>query len=222
MKNKAILNLLLLLCIFSPAMEGEESNFSFSGDNSTIRITEGQQRTLLSGNARIEGDDFSISADSIELYGPSFRYIECYGDVHFRNKTEGMELRAPSLSYDREKKHSRISGYTELLDTQKELSATAYYMEQDGITNEILLQTAVQIDTVSKGEKVSCQAEMCRYQRDLQQFTLLGSPLVEWKGDEYRAEKIEINTRRDSIRMSGSVSGSLHSGEENDDDEAGQ
>jgi lipopolysaccharide export system protein LptA len=82
-------------------------------------------------------------------------------------------------------------------------------MEQEGETGSMVLQTAVRIDTVSSGKAVVCRSEMARYDRDNKTLELLGSPIVDWKGDEYRADRIIIDTGRDTIRMEGAVSGSL-------------
>lgn len=203
--------LLMLLAVLpaSAAAQSEGERFSFSGERTTIRFRENERYTLLSGSARIETGNLLIEADEIELYGPDFRYLDCSGSVSMKEKEKGITLNTVRLFYDRETELTRVSGFTELFDPENELSARCYYLEQEGESGDMVLQAAVKIDTVSDGSAVVCRAEMARYDRGAKTLELLGSPVVDWKGDEYRADRIVIDTARDTIRMEGSVSGSL-------------
>lgn len=194
--------------------ESADDEFRFQGDSTTIRIQDNKRRTILSGNARIETGTLTISADTIELYGPDFRYLDCTGNVELEDREKELTIQTSDLFYDRKEDFSRIRGYTELLDRKNELSARCYYLEQEGESGEVLLQVAVRIDTVSDGEAVVCRSQMANYNRNRKELELLGVPVVDWKGDEYRADRIVINTEEDTIRMSGSVSGSLKEEEE--------
>jgi lipopolysaccharide export system protein LptA len=191
------------------ASESRQEEFRFQGDSTTIRVQEDKRRTILSGNARIDTGSLTITADTIELYGPDFRYLDCSGDVMVDDREKELTIETKELFYDRKEDYSRIRGYTELLDRKNELSARCYYLEQEGSSGQVLLQVAVKIDTVSDGEAVVCHSQLANYNRNEKELELLGAPLVDWKGDEYRADRIVINTKTDTIRMSGSVSGSL-------------
>ncbi len=203
------LQMALLFMFWAPAAPEAQESFSFSGDRTSIRFREQDRYTVLNGNARIETDTLLIRADEIELYGPDFRYISCSGRVSMQEKEKEISLETARLFYDRELEITRVRGYTELLDLNNELSARCYYMEQEGESGIMILQVAVRIDTVSSGKEVVCRSEMARYDRDGKSLELLGSPVVNWKGDEYRADRIVIDTGRDTIRMEGAVSGSL-------------
>jgi lipopolysaccharide export system protein LptA len=209
MTYPAFLPMMVLFLFSAPAAPESQESFSFSGDRTSIRFRENDRYTVLNGNAVIETDTLLIRADEIELYGPDFRFISCSGSVSMEEKEKGISLKTARLFYDRQLEITRVRGYTELLDRANELSARCYYMEQEGETGSMVLQTAVRIDTVSSGKAVVCRSEMARYDRDNKTLELLGSPIVDWKGDEYRADRIIIDTGRDTIRMEGAVSGSL-------------
>ncbi len=205
----AVLPMTLLFLISAPAVLESQESFSFSGDRTSIRFRENDRYTVLSGNALIETDKLLIRADEIELYGPDFRFISCSGSISMEEKDKKISLKTARLFYDRKLEITRVRGYTEILDRSNELSARCYYMEQEGESGSMVLQVAVRIDTVSSGKEVVCRSEMARYDRDNKTLELLGSPVVIWKGDEYRADRIVIDTGSDTIRMEGAVSGSL-------------
>ncbi|WP_020612566.1 hypothetical protein [Sediminispirochaeta bajacaliforniensis] len=221
MSRKTFLSLSLFLVILAPLVAATEeentdkgNSFSFSGNTTTITLQEGERKTVLSGDARITFDETSIKADEITLSGPDFRYIECTGAVLMEDTEKGITLKTKKLLHDRTLRQTRGSGYTEIVDAENELSARCYYFEQEEETETMVLQVGVRIDTVSAGKAVVCQSELARYNRGEKSLELIGSPSVEWKGDEYQADRILINMGNDTIVMEGSVSGSLTEEEE--------
>jgi lipopolysaccharide export system protein LptA len=202
---------MLFIAAVSPSdyLSAQSERFSFSGDRTTIRLEGENRRTVLKGNAKIESSTFRIEADQIELYGPEFRFIQCSGNVIMEETEKDIQLNARQLFYDRELDITRVQGYNEFLDRKNEFSARSYYLEQEGPNGRVILQTAVRIDTVSDGEAVTCRSEIARFDRESSILELLGTPVVNWKGDEYRADRIVIDTGRDSIRLEGSVTGTL-------------
>ena len=68
-----------------------------------------------------------------------------------------------------------------------------------------------------------CRSEYARYLREQDRLELSGMPLVNWKGDEYRALRISIDLEEDTIRLEGDIHGTVTSETEDEgqDTEAG-
>jgi lipopolysaccharide export system protein LptA len=58
-----------------------------------------------------------------------------------------------------------------------------------------------------------CRSEYARYLRPQSLLELSGMPLVNRKGDEYRALKIFVDLDKDTIRMEGEIRGKVVSEE---------
>jgi hypothetical protein len=50
---------------------------------------------------------------------------------------------------------------------------------------------------------------MARYFRDEDRLELSGLPVVNWKGDTYRAARINVDLKSDRIQLEGAVSGEV-------------
>jgi lipopolysaccharide export system protein LptA len=72
-------------------------------------------------------------------------------------------------------------------------------------------ETVVQIGVRILKEDLVCRAEYARYQRSEDKLELSGMPVVDWKGDEYRALKIYIDLNTDTIRLEGDIRGKVRS-----------
>jgi lipopolysaccharide export system protein LptA len=94
-----------------------------------------------------------------------------------------------------------------MLDEQNEVVVKGGYLENWEDSDETVVQIGVRI----LKEDLVCRAEYARYQRNEDKLELSGMPVVNWKGDEYRALKIYIDLNTDTIRLEGDIRGKVHS-----------
>ncbi len=221
MKNRVSFYLKLLLwmtllfsSVFAFAEEKEskkeKGRFEISSEKTTIKLTEGQERTVLTGNAKVTTGSTDIYAERIELYGKDFAYASCSGNVSVRDNSKGIYLRCEELFYDRNKKISRIEGYAEMLDKENNMVVKGNYLQDDTEKEMTLIQIGVRIVK----EDIVCRAESAKYDRKNKILELTGKPLVIKDGDEYRAMRIVLNVKTDEISLEGSVSAKMS--QEND------
>lgn len=192
-----------------PRSTSPPSSFTFSGDSTSIEMSEGRRRTVLSGNARISSDDITITADTIEMYGENFRLVRCSGNVETKDSERGLQLSSQQLFYDREKDILRVEGYNEMVDFTNELIAKSGYLEYRGEEDTTVFQIGVRILKATDDTKMVSRSEFARYNREESELTLSGMPVVRWKDDTYRATRIIINLESDEIRMEGDVEGQI-------------
>jgi lipopolysaccharide export system protein LptA len=199
-RNRAVA--LLFLGVSAAASAG---TFSFSGDRMETVLAEGRERTLLSGSAEVITDDNRIRADEMEIYGEDFRYLRCQGDVEVINDQKGIELYCDELFYNRDKKIIRVTGNVIMLDKKNEIVVKGGFLENWEERDETIVQIGVRI---LKTDLV-CRSEYARYLREDDRLELAGMPLVNWKGDEYRALRITIDLEKDTIHLEGDIRGKV-------------
>ncbi len=210
------INTLFLLTIIVISLYSEKKDFYFSSDRTSISLAEGSEQTSLNGNAQINSEDTMINADSIELYGDDFRFAVCTGDVFVTDSRQGIRISTENLFYDRKKEIMTINGYAELIDQKNEIVVKGSYFRNLGKDNITIIQIGVRILKASDEDSMTCRSEYAKYNRDDETLELSGMPVVFRKDDEYRAIKITINLDTDEIILSGEVSGTIHSEEEED------
>jgi lipopolysaccharide export system protein LptA len=213
-KRSRITKLFLLLLFLTPALWAQ--TFSFQGERMETVLAKGKERTVLSGNAEVQTEDNVIRADRVELYGEDFRYVTCEGNVCIANEQKGIEVTCQRLFYNREEKVVRVRGNVVMLDKQNEVVVKGGYLENWEDSDETVVQIGVRI----LKEDLVCRAEYARYQRNEDKLELSGMPVVNWKGDEYRALKIYIDLNTDTIRLEGDIRGKVRS--EIDEDEGAE
>ena len=194
-----------LLLFLAPSLWAQ--TFSFQGEQMETVLAKGKERTVLSGNAEVQTEDNLIRADRVELYGEDFRYVACEGNVRIVNELKGIEVTCQRLFYNREEKVVRVRGNVIMLDEQNEVVVKGGYLENWEDSDETVVQIGVRI----LKEDLVCRAEYARYQRSEDKLELSGMPVVNWKGDEYRALKIYIDLNTDTIRMEGDIRGKVRS-----------
>jgi lipopolysaccharide export system protein LptA len=170
-------------------------------------LAKGKERTVLSGNAEVQTEDNLIRADRVELYGEDFQYVSCEGNVRIVNEQKGIKVTCQRLFYNREEKVVRVRGNVIMLDEQNEVVVKGGYLENWEDSDETVVQIGVRI----LKEDLVCRAEYARYQRSEDKLELSGMPVVNWKGDEYRALKIYIDLNTDTIRLEGDIRGKVRS-----------
>lgn len=186
---------------------GDTDNFSFEGQRMETVLAEGRERTVLTGSALVQTRDNRIRADRMELYGADFQYVSCEGSVSVVNESKGIEITCRKLFYDRQEKIVRVSGDVVMLDKKNEVVVKGGFLESWEDRDEAMVQIGVRI----LKKDIVCRAEFARYLRAEEKLELSGMPVVNWKGDEYRAMKIYIDLDQDTIRLEGEVRGTVRS-----------
>ncbi len=201
--RSTVLQFLLLLLCFGPSLWAQ--TFSFQGDSMETVLAEGKERTVLTGNAEVQTEDNLIRADRIELYGEDFRYVICEGNVRIVNEQKGIDITCEQLFYNRQEKVVRVRGKVVMLDKKNEVVVKGGFLENWEESDETVVQIGVRI----LKEDLVCRAEYARYLRNEEKLELSGMPVVNWKGDEYRALKIYIDLNTDTIRLEGDIRGKV-------------
>ena len=204
MRTPSLLLLLLLLLLPFPNAWAEDP-FSFRGDRLTSTFTAGQERTILTGNARIVSGNLEIEADTIELWGKAFRFASCRGRVNVRDTQKNLILKAETMEYDRNLKISRFKGLCEMEDAENGVSLKAGLFEYDEGTEKMVIQTGIRI---FKGDLV-CRSDFAVYDRTSDSLELTGLPVVNKKKDVYRAGTIRVNLKTEDVLLEGRVSGTI-------------
>jgi lipopolysaccharide export system protein LptA len=183
------------------------ASFTFRADRMETVLAKGRERTLLSGHAWVRTEQNEIRADYMELTGTDFQFIRCRGAVRVVNSEKGLELESQELYYDRQAKVLRINGSVVMVDRKNELVVKGGFLEHWEASEQTVIQIAVRI----LKKDLVCRAEYARYLRPENRLELSGMPVVNRKGDEYRALKIFVDLDKDTIRMEGDIRGRVTS-----------
>lgn len=201
-----------LLCILTPlSLWAQSDSFQFSADSTKVLFSSGREFTELSGNAEVISGDIRLKADSIRLYGPEFRFMECIGNVIFRDEEKKLFLNAQSISYDRETKRATAIGQVILEDGKESLVARSSALDISEDSAVILFKAGVRIFR----DDLLIRAELVQFQREDGWLRLRGFPIVYWGEDEYRAMFIELNIDTEEVNLIGGVSGAIVPEKEN-------
>jgi lipopolysaccharide export system protein LptA len=182
-----------------------EDPFTFRGDRLTSTFTTGQERTILTGNARIVSGNLEIEAETIELWGKGFRYATCTGRVTVKDTKKNLTLKADTMDYDRTLKTSRFQGLCELADPGHGVTVRAGLFDYNEASEKMNLQSGVRI---FKGDLV-CRSEFGVYDRGVDTLELTGLPSVNKKRDLYKAGSIRVNLKTEDVILGGGVSGTI-------------
>jgi len=179
--------------------------FEFRGDRLSSTFTTGQERTQLTGHARIVSGDLEIEADTIELWGKAFRFAACTGSVVVKDTKKNILLKADSMEYDRTLKTSQFRGLCQMEDADHGVTVRAGLFDYDQTTEKMVLQSGVRI---FKGDLV-CRSEYAVYDRAGDTLELTGLPSVNKKKDLYKAGTIRVNLKTEDVLLEGRVSGTI-------------
>jgi lipopolysaccharide export system protein LptA len=185
-------------------------NFTFQADKMSSVTAKGKERTVLTGNARIQSDSTLITADQIEMYGNDYRFALCSGSVTVVDDKNQIRLTSETLSYDRTDKISRVEGPSVMEDRKNKLVIKGSFLENNDTTEITVIQIGVRI----LKEDMACRSEFALYRRKDKTLELSGMPSVYWKGDEYKAAKITVNIDTDEIKLEGDVQGTIQKKED--------
>ncbi|MBI9103918.1 MAG: organic solvent tolerance protein OstA [Spirochaetales bacterium] len=206
--------MILISLVFLSPLYSEESTFTFSADRTEAVLSQGKEKTVLSGNAVVKTNATVIEADRIELYGEDFRFVICSGDIRVTDEEQGFILNCRDLFFDRETEVTRVQGYTEMVDLKNSMVVKGSFFENHGKDNISIIQIGVRILKDDEDGAMVCRAEFARYSRDEDLLELSGMPRVNWKGDNYSASRISIDLETDEITMEGKVSGTMYTQED--------
>jgi len=213
-----IINILILVTILPASLFSE--NFNFSSDKTSISLAKGSEQTNLTGHAKIISDNTTINADYIELFGEDFQYALCKGNILVIDKNQGIQINTEKLFYDRKSEIMTINSYAEMIDQKNEIVVKGSYFENRGKDNITIIQIGVRIFKAGEKDSMICRSEYAKYNREKETLDLEGMPIVIWKNDEYRASKITIDLDTNNIDMTGEVSGTIKSDNQNPEEEA--
>jgi lipopolysaccharide export system protein LptA len=205
--SRALLLAVLALTLGAFPAGGDTDTFRFESRRMETVLAKGRERTVLTGSAIVQTQDNVIRAERMELYGSDFQYVSCEGSVGVVNDSKGIEISCRKLFYDRKEKIVRVSGDVVMLDKKNEVVVKGGFLESWEDRDEAVVQIGVRI----LKKDIVCRAEFARYLRAEEKLELSGMPVVNWKGDEYRALKIYIDLKEDTIRLEGEVRGTVRS-----------
>lgn len=201
---------LFSLLILSLALNIYATDISFSGGKSSLSLREGKEEVILSEGAIVTIDDMTIKGDKIILSGTDWRYVECEGTTEISDKSRGLDIKAVGIWYDRESENLLIESWFEINDTEEGLFAMGGSMVFD-MNQEILeLSQQVTLQKITDSGIMRCSAESMIYDRDGKTLTLRSGATVDWDGDIYKAEVIQVNLENDSIKLEGRIEGNIN------------
>lgn len=177
------------------------ADLSIQSDRWESVFAEDDERTLLTGNARVSSDRIQVRADEIELSGEAFRFVRATGDMEVIDLERNLRLTGNELFVDRELDIIRVEGNAEMEDRENEMIVRGGFIEYFGEQELTLIQVGVRI----LRDDLIARAEFARYLRAGSTLELSGLPQVTRNGDDFRAGRIVIDLESDEITLRGEV-----------------
>jgi lipopolysaccharide export system protein LptA len=206
MKKPMILLMLLLLATLPLFCE----DISFSGGYTRMNMQQGNEIITLGNKAQVTVGSLTLMADSIELSGDNFSYVNCTGSVSVTDPQRGFSLVSKNLYYDRIKKTMIVNSWVEIQDTTNEIIASGAWLEFDLDKGTILLQIHVKLFHATEEGPMVCKADTLTFDRNEQTLKLMGNANVDWNSDTYQAQVIRVDLDTQEIKMDGSIKGTVH------------
>ena len=198
-----IISILTLPFLFSEAI-------TFSGGESILVMREGEKSVNLKNGAEVTTGSLYIKAQEMSLSGDDWKNISAKGDINISDKERGIEINTESLWYDREDELLVISSWFEIDDTNEELYAQAGSLSYDMKNEKLEMGMQVTLFKIAEGEVMKCTSESVTYDKTSGLLTLKGGAKVLWKGDNYEAQIINVDTNNNTISLSGRIKGSIN------------
>ena len=198
-----IISILTLPFLFSEAI-------TFSGGESILVMREGEKSVNLKNGAEVTTGSLYIKAQEMSLSGDVWKNISAKGDINISDKERGIEINTESLWYDREDELLVISSWFEIDDTNEELYAQAGSLSYDMKNEKLEMGMQVTLFKIAEGEVMKCTSESVTYDKTSGLLTLKGGAKVLWKGDNYEAQIINVDTNDNTISLSGRIKGSIN------------
>ncbi len=204
--KRALICLALVLLTTAPV----SADLTIRSDRWQSVFTEGQERTRLTGNARVSSDRIVVEADEIELSGESFRFVRAQGRMLVIDRDRDLRITGNSLFVDRDRDIIRVEGNAEMEDRENELIVRGGFIEYLGEQELTIVQVGARI----LREDLVARAEFARYLRDSSTLELSGLPQVTRNGDRFQASRIIINLDSDEITLRGEVRATVRDAED--------
>lgn len=206
---------LAALLALAPTTAAQQT-LTFSADRTQSVFAEGRERIELRGNARVESDEFLITAAEIEIFGEDQRYVRSTGGVVVYDSENDMYLTSDEFFLDREGNFLRANGEAYMEDRPNDL-----VVKGGTIQNwDDLDLTEISVNVRILGEDYTARSQFARYRRETEILELSGTPEIFWKGDEYRATRIRIDLASDEIDLVGDVRAVVRQDREESGEEA--
>ena len=183
---------------------------SFSGGESVLIMREGEKSVSLKNEAVVTTGSIHINADEMTLSGDNWKTISAKGDINISDAERGIEINTESIWFDREDEVLVISSWFEIDDTKEELYAQAGSLNYDMKNEKLEMGMQVTLFKIAEGEVMKCTSESVTYDKTSGLLTLKGGAYVVWKGDEYRAQIITVDTKDNTITLSGRIKGTIN------------
>lgn len=196
--------------ISTVSADNDRESISFSANQSRSEQVDGVRKVELSGDARVETDTITITAQKITLSGEQYRHALCENNVVVVDTSQDITIRTTRLEYDRETSTAVSRGWTELEDRGNGLTARGGYLENSGDTGKTLIQIAARIMKDTEDGPMICRADAIVFDNEAQLLELTGNAFVQWAGDEYKAARIIVDLETDDITLEGDVSGTIY------------
>ena len=185
-------------------------SISFSGGESRLVMREGEKSVTLKNGAEVTTGSLFIKAEEMSLSGDDWKTISAKGDISVTDSERGIEINTESLWFDREDELLVISSWFEIDDTTEELYAQAGSLRYDMKNEKLEMGMQVTLFKIADGEVMKCTSESVTYDKASGLLTLKGGAYVVWKGDEYRAQIITVDTKDNTITLSGRIKGTIN------------
>jgi len=200
---------ILLLCcsLLLPLSLSAAETITFSGGATKLVMKEGRESVTLSGGARIESGSMILTADAIELSGEEYRRVSCTGSVLLVDEERGITLRTKALFYDRVEETVLVTGYVEIDDTANQVQASAFRLAYDIQGAVMELEVSVLLLRHTDSGAMICQSDTLSYDRSAETLNMYGNARVQWDGDRYEAQRIEVDLKSEEIVMKGAIKG---------------
>ncbi len=183
----------------------EKSTISFKADSVKATIAENKKTTKLLGNALIKVDNLEINADSVEIFGTDYRFVNASGSVKGSDPKNGYTFKADFIKFDRKTDIVLMFGKIELNDTKNNVNISGENVEYQKKAELMIMRFDVNI----KKDDINCKSMFALYNRDESKLELTGKPSVKKGKDEFRAGKISVDLETEDISLDGRVSGSV-------------
>ncbi len=199
------LNLFIFISFLSISLFAEKSTITFKADSVSASVSKNKKITKLIGNAVIKLDDLEMKADSIEISGKDYRFVNATGAVHGEDKKQGYTFKADFIKFDRKTDIVIMSGQIELNDKKNDVTITAENVEYKKKAEIMIMRYDVKI----LKKEIECNSMFALYNRKESQLELTGKPSVKKSGDKFQAGKITVNLETEDIALDGRVSGTV-------------
>ena len=171
----------------------------------TGKSSDSQEYAKLTGNASIITESLEIYADTIELSGDNYRFIEASGNVSGTNGKNKIDFTCGQLLYDRQTEIATLQNSVHLIDRENDTVANAEIMDYDQVKSTIVMQISV---AMQQKDNI-CTGSHAIYSINSRNLFLSGNPQILKGKDTFRAQEIELNLDTQDIVLDGRVRGSV-------------